>query len=152
MKERRSHQRAKSNTSLNCSFESNTSINCPVESNTSSNCPDESNTFINCPKESDTSINCSKGSNNSKNCLEEGNTSLKCPKLIEKQKWNKKTKEKYRSNRNMQIKSEKIKWQNDVKFKHYTIISETAQGWQKWNEKSRCSGYFSPRRYKIWMK
>lgn len=85
MKERRSHQRAKSNTSLNCSFESNTSINCPVESNTSSNCPDESNTFINCSKESDTSINCSKGSNNSKNCLE-GNTSLKCPKLIEKQK------------------------------------------------------------------
>lgn len=37
-------------------------------------------------------------------------------------------KEKYKNNRNMQIKSEKIKLQNDVKFKHYTIISETAHG------------------------
>lgn len=114
MKERRSHQRAKSNTSLNCSFESNTSINCPVESNTSSNCPDESNTFINCPKESDTSINCSKGSNNSKNCLEEGNTSLKCPKLIEKQKWNQKTKKSIESTEtcklNRKRSSDKMMW------------------------------------------
>lgn len=31
----------------------------------------------------------------------------------------------------MQIESEKIKLQNDVKFKHYTTIFKTAQGWQK---------------------
>lgn len=37
-------------------------------------------------------------------------------------------KKKYRNNRNMQIQSKKIKWKNDVKFNHYTIISETAQG------------------------